>query len=314
VKEPSEPTAPGPTEPDTRSAYADVNGVRLHYVSAGEGPLLLFLHGFPEFWYAWRRQLAAFGGEPGGPPGGWRAVALDMRGYNLSAKPAAVDAYRMSQLVEDVRALAEHLGYRRLTLVGHDWGGAVAWAFALRHPEWLERLVIVNAPHPAIFQRELAENPAQQEASRYMLMLRSPEAEAILSADDHAWLSQVVLARSLRRGHLTEADAAAYRAAWSQPGALTGGLNYYRAARVGPPAPGEAVADPAGARGFPTITVPTLVVWGERDRALLVGNLDGLEQHVTQLTVRRIPEGTHWVVHERSDQVHGYIRDFLGAP
>jgi epoxide hydrolase 4 len=295
------------------SAYAEVNGVRLHHVAAGEGPLLLFLHGFPEFWYAWRHQLAAFGGAAGERPGGWRAVAVDMRGYNLSDKPAAVEAYRMSHLVEDVRALAEHLGYRRFTLVGHDWGGAVAWAFALRHPEWLERLVIVNAPHPAIFQRELAQNPAQQEASRYMLMLRSPEAEAILSADGHAWLFEVVLARSLRKGHLTEKDAAAYRAAWSQPGALTGGLNYYRAARVGPPAPGEATAAAAGGRSVPTITVPTLVVWGERDGALLTGNLDGLEELVTSLTVRRIPEGTHWVVHERPEQVNGYIRDFLTA-
>jgi pimeloyl-ACP methyl ester carboxylesterase len=296
------------------SAYADVNGVRLHYVAAGDGPLLLFLHGFPEFWYAWRRQLAAFGGEDGGAPGGWRAVAVDMRGYNLSAKPAAVEAYRMSHLVEDVRALAEHLGYRRFTLVGHDWGGAVAWAFALRHPDWLERLVIVNAPHPAVFQRELAENPAQQEASRYMLMFRSPEAEAILSADDYAWLVEVVLARGLRRGYLTEADALAYRAAWSQPGALTGGLNYYRAARVGPPAPGEpAVPDPAGSRPVPAIEVPTLVVWGEKDRALLPGNLVGLDRLVTHLTVRRIHDGSHWVVHERPEQVNGYIHDFLAG-
>ncbi len=305
-------------------AYAEVNGVRLHYARAGAGPLVLFLHGFPEFWYAWRRQLEEFGRDDDHAASGLRAVAPDMRGYNLSDKPAEIAQYRMPHLVEDVRALAEHLGdlhlgrdalglrprvrpdLRRFTLVGHDWGGAVAWAFALRHPEWLERLIIVNAPHPAVFQRELAENPAQKMASRYMLLFRSPGAEATLSADGYRRLDDIVLRPGLERGYLTEEDRAAYLAAWSRPGALTGGLNYYRANRAGPGGPVPERREP-----FPPVTVPTLVIWGERDTALLTGNLVGLEDYVRDLTIRRIPDGTHWVIHEQPERVNGYIRDFL---
>jgi pimeloyl-ACP methyl ester carboxylesterase len=282
--------------------YAYVNGVRLHYVAEGRGPLILFAHGFPEFWYAWRRQLAEFGRDH-------QAVAFDMRGYNLSSKPAEVAAYAVPHLVADLRALVEHLGYRRFVLVGHDWGGVAAWAFAIAHADWLDKLVIVNAPHPAVFGREIRENPDQQKASRYMLVFRSPEAEASLAADDHARLVEM-LRRDLG-DRFTDADRAAYVEAWSQPGALTGGLNYYRAAGVGPPAEG------APAQSFPadsarlTVTVPTLVIWGMKDRALLPGNLDGLDGFVADLTIERVPDGSHWVIHERPELVNRLIREFL---
>ena len=283
-------------------AYADVNGVRLHYVTVGRGPLVMFLHGFPEFWYAWTAQLADFGRDH-------RAVAPDMRGYNLSSKPTDLAAYAMKHLVADVRALAEHLGAKTFILVGHDWGGVVAWAFAITHPERLEKLVIVNAPHPAVFERELRENPAQQEASRYMLTFRSAQAEQILAADDYARM----LAMFTRVGAwFTDEDRAQYVAAWSQPGALTGGLNYYRAAGVGPPgAEGVPARSFGGEPSRLTLTVPTLVVWGERDRALLTGNLDGLERFVPDLTVKRVPDGSHWVVHEQPALVNRLIREFL---
>jgi len=286
--------------------YADVNGVRLHYATAGLGKLIMFAHGFPEFWYAWKAQLAEFARDH-------QAVALDMRGYNLSSKPAAVEQYAVRHLVEDLRALAEALGHRRLILVGHDWGGATAWAFAIKHPEWLEKLVIINAPHPAVFARELRENPAQQEASEYMLWFRGATAEPLLSADGFARLEQAVLADLLARGALTEADRRAYLEAWAQPGALTGGLNYYRAARVGPPARdgGPATGTVGEFAGDTTVRVPTLVLWGERDRALLTGNLDGLERYVPDLTIRRIPDGTHWLVHEQPALVNRLIRDFI---
>ena len=157
-----------------RDEYASVNGVRLHYVSAGNGPLILFLHGFPEFWYEWRNQLAEFGKDH-------LAVAPDMRGYNLSDKPEALDQYLMPVLVEDVRALADRLAQgRKFVLVAHDWGGAVAWAFAIAHPEMLEKLVIINAPHPGVFGKLLASDPAQQKASTYMLMFRGGQAEQTL--------------------------------------------------------------------------------------------------------------------------------------
>ena len=141
----------------------------------------------------------------------------------------------MKDLVEDVRALAEHLGYKKFILVGHDWGGGVAWSFAIAHPEYLYKLVIVNCPHPAILARELAQNPAQQKASQYMLMFRSAQAEQMLSANNYAGLVDGVLGEGLKTGAFTEADKQAYITAWSQPGALTGGLNYYRAANLGPP-------------------------------------------------------------------------------
>ena len=287
--------------------YAEVNGVRLHYAATGKGKLILFLHGFPEFWYEWKNQLTEFGRH-------YRAVAPDMRGYNLSSRPAEVEAYQLRNLVEDVRALAAKLGHnKKFILVGHDWGGAVAWAYALAHPETLEKLVIINAPHPGIFQRELRENPAQQKASQYMLMFRGEKAEETLAADNYSRLVNVVLAAGLKDGRFTEEDRKAYIDAWSQPGALTGGLNYYRAARVGPPtgeggsASGNFAIDPAAL----TVKARTLVIWGEKDTALLTGNLDGLEKFVPDMTVKRIPDGTHWVIHEKPDLVNRHIREFI---
>jgi pimeloyl-ACP methyl ester carboxylesterase len=295
-------------QPMIKHDYAEVNGVRLHYATAGNGKkLILFLHGFPEFWYEWKNQLLEFGKD-------YTAVAPDMRGYNLSSKPAEVDQYQVKYLIEDVRALADKLGHKKFILVAHDWGGAIAWAFAIAHPDYVEKLVIINAPHPGVFARELKENPAQQKASQYMLMFRSPQAEATLSANNYATLVQVVLGAGLQNGTFTEEDKKAYIEAWSQPGALTGGLNYYRAARVGPPTP----TDKEGTSivtNFPSfdVKVPTLVIWGEKDSALLTGNLEGLDKYVPQLTIKRIPEGTHWVIHEKPALVNGYIRDFINA-
>ncbi len=295
----SRPTA----KPRWKHQYADVNGVRLHYVTEGKGPLIVFLHGFPEFWYEWKNQLPEFAKDH-------RVVAPDMRGYNLSAKPTDVDAYQMKNLVEDVRALAGHLGYKKFVLVGHDWGGGVAWSFAIAHPEYLEKLVIVNCPHPAILARELANNPAQQKASQYMLLFRGPQAEQTLSANNYAALVDIVLGDGLKSGVFTEADKQAYIEAWSQPGALTGGLNYYRAANLGPPAPG-AHAAPVADAGPMLVKVPTLVIWGEKDTALLTGNLDGMDQFVPNLTIKRIPDGSHWVIHEKPALVNSYIREFI---
>jgi len=293
-----------------RHEYADVNGIRLHYVTAGKGKLIMFAHGFPEFWYEWKNQLAEFERD-------YQAVAPDMRGYNLSSKPADVDQYQVNYLVEDLRALAEHLGHKRFILVGHDWGGAVAWAFAIYRPDYLEKLIIINGPHPGVFERELRENPAQRRASQYMLVFRSPQAERILSADDYVVLVDAVLGEGLKQGYFTEEDRKAYIEAWSQPGALTGGLNYYRAVRVGPPT-SEAAHWRAGdstASGLSSLTVkvPTLVIWGEKDEALLTGNLEGLDRFVPDLTVKRILDGSHWVIHEKPGLVNSYIRDFIAG-
>jgi pimeloyl-ACP methyl ester carboxylesterase len=291
---------------DFQHAYADLsNGLRVHYVTAGAGPLILFVHGFPEFWYEWKAQLAEFGRDH-------LAVAPDMRGYNLSGKPALVKDYRAKHLVEDLRLLAAHLGQRRFALVAHDWGGAVAWNFAAAHPQQVEKLVIINAPHPMTFARELRDNPAQQQASAYMNLFRSEKAERVLSEHGYARLSRMTLdAWAANGGVATAEDRLAYLSAWSQPGALTGGLNYYRASPLHPPQPDQAPAlpelDPASFR----VRVPTLVIWGERDEALLAGNLDGLGSYVDDLRVVRIPEGSHWVVHEQPTRVNSLIREFL---
>jgi pimeloyl-ACP methyl ester carboxylesterase len=299
-------------------SYADVNGVRLHYARAGSGPLMVFLHGFPEFWYEWKYQLAEFSRDH-------TVVAPDMRGYNLSSKPTELAAYQMPQLVEDVRALSAELlkttGGTKFTLVAHDWGGVVAWVFAALHPELLDRLVIVNAPHPTIFGRLLREDASQQQASQYMLMFRGPQAETRLSENNYESLTKMVLADGIRNGTVSDADQKEYLAAWSQPGALTGGLNYYRASGVGP-----ATASPAASTGAASpeaappatpplvVRVPTLVIWGEKDTALLPANLNGLDQVVTTLTVKRVPEGTHWVVREKAPEVNRLIRDYLAQP
>jgi pimeloyl-ACP methyl ester carboxylesterase len=314
------------------SRYAEVNGIRIHYAVAGEGNgrLILFAHGFPQFWYAWKKQLEEFGRD-------WLAVAPDLRGYNLSDKPEGVEQYALRHIIADLRALAAHLGYERFTLVGHDWGGAMSWGFAIAHPELLERLVIINAPHPAIFERELRENRDQQRASIYMRRIREPGAEQWLAEDNFRRIRASLLDNGLAQGYFTPEDVDAYIAAWSQPGALTGGLNYYRAMRLAPPTtapepdqqifitdlppldPAEA-DDPADVSSRParprdatalTVRVPTLVIWGEQDVALLPGNLDGLADYVPNLTLHRIPDAGHWVIHERPDVVNGHIREFI---
>jgi len=290
-------------KPASKDRYAEVNGVRLHYVEQGKGPLILFLHGFPEFWYAWKDLLTDFGRDH-------HAVALDMRGYNLSAKPEPVDAYRVPVIVEDVRALAVNLKAKKFVLVGHDWGGVIAWAFAAQHPEILERLVIINAPHPTVFARLLASDPAQQKASSYFNLFTSPQAEQALSANNYAMMQQWF------RSVFNEEDRKAYLTAWSQPGALTGGLNFYRASQLRSPAgapPGQ-TAQPPAIPALPRITTSTLVIWGENDPALLTGNLEGLDQYVKPLTIQRVPDAGHWIVHEKPALVIQYIRDFLKSP
>ncbi len=288
-------------------AYARVNGIRVHYAHAGAGRLMLFLHGFPEFWRAWRKPIAHFAAR------GWLAVAPDQRGYNLSDKPEGVEAYRPRHLVEDLRQLAASLTRDKFVLVAHDWGGAIAWSLAIAHPELISHLVIINSPHPYIFWRELANNPAQQKASEYMLRLRAARAERALSENGYERLWR--FAFTLGNPGFDDEDRKAYIDAWSQPGALTGGLNWYRASPLYPPSD----ADP-GARKLSLVAddfkvrVPTLVIWGEDDAALLTGCLDGLEACVPQLRVVRVPGASHWIVHERPERVCSEIERFVRSP
>ena len=284
-----------------RHDYAVVNGVGLHYAAVGSGPLVLFLHGFPEFWYAWRAQLAEFGRDR-------LAVALDQRGHNLSEKPQSVEAYKARHLIADIRGFALALGHPKFTLVGHDWGGAIAWGFASAHPEMLDKLVIINAPHSIPFARDLGVDPAQQRASAYMNLFRNPKAERVMSEDGCRRLFRMSV--DWWKGSADERQA--YLEAWTKAGALTGMLNWYRASPFYPP-----VGDDRGAAGLKLdpkdfmVRVPTLVIWGMRDEFLRPKLLDGLEACVPDLRIERIAEGTHWVIHEQPERVSALIRGFL---
>jgi epoxide hydrolase 4 len=285
-----------------RDETVDCGGVKLHCGVAGDAgrPLMLFLHGFPEFWAAWRKPMAYFAAR------GWLCVAPDLRGYNLSDKPEGVENYKAKHLVADVLALGAHYSKDKFVLVAHDWGGAVAWGVAIAHPGRLERLVMINSPHPYLFWRELTNNPAQQKASEYMNLFRLPKAERVLSDNGYARLISAF-------AKLSKSWQAELVAAWSQPGALTGGLNYYRASPLYPPAPGDpgALKLKLDAKDF-MVRVPTLVIWGERDTALLPGLLDGLGLYVVRLKIVREPGATHWIVHEKPDLVCSEIEKFLG--
>ncbi|MFA6314044.1 MAG: alpha/beta hydrolase [Sterolibacterium sp.] len=289
--------------------YASVNGIRLHYVSCGAAtqPLMLFVHGFPEFWYAWHDQLQEFSN-------GYHAVALDMRGFNLSDKPPDVKAYRAKHLVEDLRQLILALGHQSCILVAHDWGGAAAWNLAAEHPEVVEKLVIINSPHPIPFAKALRDAPAQIAASQYMLLFREARAERVMAENNFERLAAIFKYFGDGNSALTAAEQALYREAWAQPGALTGGLNYYRASPLYPPSH-DGTGDPGAAAltldpAMFMVRVPTLILWGERDQALLPVLLEGIEEVVPDVRIQRIPEGSHWVVHEFPAVVNRAIRDF----
>jgi epoxide hydrolase 4 len=276
--------------------WADVGGVRLHYVQAGRGPLVVLLHGFPEFWYAWRHQLAALAAA------GFRALAPDLRGYNESAKPPGVEAYRVERLADDIAGLIAHAGDARAHVVGHDWGGLVAWWLAMHRPDLVGRLAILNAPHPAALLRELR-TPGQLLRSWYTFFFQLPALpELVLRAGDYALLGRLLRRQPARPGAFTEEDIRRYKEALSRPGALTAALNYYRAAFRHR---GEQ------ARALRPVVAPTLLIWGERDRYLGVRLTERLEGWVPDLRVERLPEASHWVQSDAPEQVNQLLVEFF---
>jgi len=281
--------------------FIETNGVKLHCAIQGKGPTIIFLHGFPEFWYCWKNQIPEFSKK-------YRVVSPDMRGYNISDKPKGVEQYHLDILINDILGLIKALGDERVVLAGHDWGGIIAWAFAMTHPEVLNKLVILNAPHPAAFSRELKSNPEQKMASQYILMFTSPRGEEILSRRNYEYLKGIVFDGCADPAVFGAEDRSAYLEAWEQPGSITGGLNYYRANMKD----GKVFTGIPEDRIKRVIQVPTLVVWGEKDAALTLGLLNGLEEHVQNLAIIRIPEATHWVQHDAPDLVNRYIWDFIG--
>ena len=281
------------------------NGTRLHYAAAGEKgrPLLLFLHGFPEFWFAWQAQLAEFGQD-------FFAVAPDLRGFNLSDMPADVAAYKPRLIMQDITELIAYLGYRECVMVAHDWGGAVAWNIAITHPELISKLIIINATHPYPFAQGLVHDPAQRAASAYMNWLRAPGSEQALAKDNFRVMEQFMLVMGEQPDWFDTAIRERYHACWSR--GLTGGVNYYRASPLHPPTDKEPGASrleliPENFR----VHVPTRVLWGEKDKALLPSLLDGLDELVDDLRIERLPNASHWVVHEYPALVNQALRRFL---
>ena len=296
-----------PRHPEISLQHAAVNGLRLHYASCGDKgqPLVIFLHGFPEFWYAWRDQLLDFGCDH-------FAVAPDLRGINRSDKPAQIKSYRVTHAAADVVALAEHLGYQDFLLVGHDWGGAVAFALAIAQPERVRRLALLNAVHPGAFAEEMVSNATQQQASAYINLFRRADAAEISSRDDYAALRTMFAEGGEVPAWFGAEARARYIDAWSQPGALDGGLNYYRASPLHPPTaddPGAAAALARMDLGALRVRVPTLILWGDRDRYLLRGCADAAARHIEDLRVVHFPEATHWIAHEEPQRVNRLLRE-----
>lgn len=282
------------------------NGTRLHYASAGDAgkPLMLFVHGFPEFWGEWSAQLPEFGQDH-------FAVAPDLRGFNLSDMPAELSAYKARHIVDDLRLLIQQLGYQKAVVVAHDWGGAVCWNMAIALPELIEKLIIINSPHPYLFMQALLNDPAQRAASEYMNWLRQPGSEEALEKNDFALMDGFFNGMGQGEAHWFDADTrAAYHACWAR--GLSGGVNYYRASPLHPPTanhqgPQQLALNPDDFR----VRVPTRVIWGENDKALPKSLLDGMEDFVPDLRITRIAEGSHWVIHEQPERINGLIRQYL---
>jgi len=284
--------------PSAESTYRTVDGVDLHVVTAGdpEGPLVVLLHGFPDFWYGWRHQIPAL------VEGGFRVLVPDQRGYNLSDKPRALSAYRMGRLSGDIAALVESEGRESAHVVGHDWGAAVAWDLSVRHPDVVDRLGTVNVPHPAVMQRTLQTNPRQLLRSWYMFYFQVPGLpEWFLSRNDAAGVASV-LESSSNPGAFTATDLQHYRGAYRRPGATRGPVNWYRALfwrRDDPPRE--------------RVTAPTLVVWGDQDDALLPEMADESLEYCDDGRLERFPNASHWVHREEPERVNELLLSHFEA-
>lgn len=282
-------------------------GVTLNVQRGGVrgGEAIVLLHGFPESHRTWRRVAPALAEE-------FFVVAPDQRGFAGSDKPAGVAAYRADRIVEDLIALAEALELARFSLVGHDWGGAVAWLAALKHPDRLQRLAIVNAPHPYLFQKSLIEDPAQRAASQYISAFRDPLIEQGIAAMGLENFFARTFASHADVSLLSEEERQAYLDDWARPGALSAMLNWYRASDIVVPKVGEGAELPAWTKlPFRRIEVPTLVIWAMRDSALLPVQLDGLDDVVEDLRVVTVPDAGHFIPWEKPTPVIDALRAFM---
>ena len=284
-------------EAELRHERVAGDGVDLHVVTAGTGPPVILLHGFPENWHSWRWQIPAL------VAAGFSVLVPDMRGYNLSSRPVEQSAYKLDHLVADVVALVQASGHPRAHIVGHDWGGIIAWTFADKHPELVDKLVILNAPHLKIYLKKVR-HPRQMLRSWYMLFFLLPRLpELALSARNFQAIRDMFKLRPARKMAFTDTDVEEYIEALSQPGALTAALNYYRA--------NFTMANAHRFARSPTVRVETFVIWGELDPALGTELLEGLNQIAPYSRVHRIRDASHWVQNEAPKEVNQVLIDFL---
>lgn len=290
--------------PMTRVALS--TGIELDTVDIGprDGPVLIFLHGFPESHRTWRHQLRAFSRD-------FRCIAPDQRGYRHSSKPAGVENYSFDKIAADVFALADALGVGHFTVVGHDWGGAVAWGVALHGAGRVDRCIILNAPHPYLFQKAVIDDPEQRAASQYIRAFRDPANDALIAERGLVGLLASVVKWD-RSPAMEDAYRDAMMADWKIPGAASAMINWYRAAAVQVPAIGEDAGRPAFLDApFPKVTMPTLVVWAMDDKALRPSLIEGLDAYVDDLTLVPVHGCGHFVTWEAPEAVNTAMRAFL---
>ena len=284
-------------------------GVTLNVAIAGDpaSPPVILLHGFPESHRTWREIAPRLEDR-------FRLFMPDQRGFGASDRPQEIEEYKTELLVDDVFALADALGAEKFALVGHDWGGAIAWPAALRGDPRLTHLAVINAPHPVIFQKSLIENEDQRAASQYINAFKAPGFEKIVERQGFDWFFDKTFSGHVDIRRIPEAEKQQYLAEWSQPGAFNAMLNWYRGGRMIVPPPGITIPLPDWVlKAFPTVKVPTLVVWGLKDTALLPVQLEGLDKLVADLTIVRLPDAGHFAPWEAPDEVARALGAFLAA-
>lgn len=284
---------------DWNHEYAKVNGVNLHYVKEGNGKLLIvLLHGWPEFWYSWRYQIQALKDH-------YTVVAPDMRGFNLSEKPKAVSDYLQPIVAKDIVELVKHLGFEKATIVGHDWGGSIAWTIALNYPEITERFVVMNCPHPSVFIKNVKSNPQQLLKSWYMFFFQIPVLpELILGFDLKRFFTNSFRGWALNKNQFPDEELQKYVEAYEQPYALKSSINYYRA-NINP------FTRPPQSKNR-KVQAPTLMIWGTNDQALGEELVEGTERYINnEFTLKKIQGASHWVQNDCPDEVNQYLLEFL---
>ena len=275
--------------------YIVSNDIRLHYVTRGEGELVLLLHGFPEFWYSWRHQIPELAKQ-------YKVVALDLRGYNESEKPPEVEAYSVEELVKDVAGVIRGLGYQKCILVGHDWGGLITWQFAYDYPDMVEKIVVLNVPHPALFTRAFNNNPRQILRSWYAFLFQIPLLpELLFQANNYQLVADAFTRTATNETAFTRQDLKAYQEAAKKSGALTAMINYYRCN----------FSDLFYSKTWTILELPTMLIWGENDTALGKELTYDTPEFVRDLQLHYIANSGHWVQQEQPEPVNRYLREFL---